>query len=218
MTKTIRITGVGTATAKPDRVVLTLSLTTLDPDYATAMTQAAEKIDQLTACLVQVGFEKDVVKTTAFHVDTDYDTEKDRYGNYHRVFNGYEVQHQLTVAFDFDTQRLSAALGAVATCVTQPELTIAFTVKDTAAVNEQLLTSAAHNARRKAEVLCAASGATLGNLVRVDYSWGELDIYSHTEYTMAAKCMAEPDGAPCFDIQPEDIHTSDSVTFEWELA
>lgn len=217
MNKTIRITGVGTATAAPDYVQLTLSLETLDKDYATAMERAATDIQHLTDSLTAAGLNKDAVKTTAFHVDTDYSSEKDRYGNYHRVFNGYEVRHRLSVRFDFIPALLATVLTAVANCVAQPELSVAFTVKDPTAINEQLLTGAATHARRKAEVLCAAAGVTLGSLVRIDHSWSELDVYSHTEYNLMDKCMADA-SAPGFDFQPEDIKVSDNVTFEWEIA
>ena len=39
--------------------------------------------------------------------------------------------------------------------------------------------SAAKNARKKAETLCAAIGAKVGSLVRIDYNWGEINIYKY---------------------------------------
>ena len=115
--------------------------------------------------------------------------------------------------------RLSQALAAIAKCLAQPELSIAFTVKDATAVNEALLREATVNAKRKAELLCEASGVKLGQLLTIDYNWGELNIYSDTRYDMAEYCMidAAPMMAKSIDIEPDDIDVRDTATFVWEI-
>ncbi|MCD8123982.1 MAG: hypothetical protein LUE23_02965 [Lachnospiraceae bacterium] len=45
------------------------------------------------------------------------------------------------------------------------------------------------DAQRKAEILCEASGVKLGQLLNVDYNWGELEIYSNTQYKLSEECM-----------------------------
>ena len=57
-----------------------------------------------------------------------------------------------------------------------------FTVKDEEAVDAALLDSACANAKAKAEILTKASGVTLGELVSIDYNWGELHLHSPTRY------------------------------------
>ena len=121
------------------------------------------------------------------------------------------------LAFDFDMVRLSQTLSAIAGCLSHPQLSITFTVKDATAINEEMLRSATINAKRKAEILCDASGAKLGNLIAIDYNWGELDIYSHTRFDCCEEAMA-PMKACSLDIDPEDIDVSDTATFVWELV
>lgn len=216
MMKTITVKGVGSVSAKPDYVVLSLFLKAADKNYETAMEMAAKKINELNRALTEIGFENDSVKTADFDVRTVYGSRKDHNGNYHRFFDGYEVNHRLKVSFDFDSKLLSMALSTIASCVAMPELSISFTVKDTSAANEYLLKSAAENARKKAEILCAASNADLGELLSIDYNWGELDIYSPTRYELDEKCMSM---APThsIDIEPDDIRLSDTVTFVWNI-
>ena len=127
------------------------------------------------------------------------------------------MTHYLKLAFDFDMGRLSRTLSAIAGCLSHPQLSIAFTVKDATAINEEMLRSATINAKRKAEILCEASGAKLGNLIAIDYNWGELDIYSHTRFDCCEEAMA-PMKACSIDIDPEDIDVSDTATFVWELV
>lgn len=86
------------------------------------------------------------------------------------------------------------------------------------AVDAALLQSACANAKAKAEILTKASGVTLGELVSIDYNWGELHLYSPTRYEMDEACMMRASAAPtAMDIEPDDIDVSDSVTFVWEI-
>lgn len=216
--KTITVKGTGSVTVRPDYVVLSMALETKNLDYESAMREAADRIEQINKSLSSIGFEKESVKTTDFNVRTDYESKKDRNGNYYQVFNGYVVNHRLKIAFDFDTKLLSRVLGAVASCVAEPELSISFTVKEPSAVNEAILKSAAENAKRKAEILCAASGTKLGELVKIDYNWGELNIYSRTDYDMESDCLKACALAPySLDIEPDDIAATDTVTFVWQI-
>lgn len=218
--KTITVKGTGSVSVKPDYVVLSMSLETKNRDYETAMRKAADKIEHINKSLQSIGFEKESVKTTDFDVRTNYESKKDPLGNYYRVFEGYVINHRLKVSFDFDTKVLSQALGTIARCVAEPELSIAFTVKEPSAVNEALLKSAAENAKSKAEILCAASGVKLGELINIDYNWGELSIFSQTNYDMDADCMAayRPEEPFSLDIDPDDINAKDTVTFVWQIV
>lgn len=216
--KTITIKGVGKASVKPDLVVLSLSLKTIDQTYEKAMNKASKKIEELNKSLVAVGFEKESVKTTDFDVSTDYERKKESNGDYYRVFNGYVVSHCLKVSFDFDTKVLAKALGTIASCIAQPELSIRFTVKDPSAVNEALLVNAAENAKKKAEILCSASRVKLGELISIDYNWGELNIYSRTQYKVEDDCEYMLAAPTKINIEPENIDASDTVTFVWQIA
>ena len=79
-----------------------------------------------------------------------------------------------------------------------------------------MLRSAASNAKRKAEILCDASGVTMGELISIDYNWGELDIYSHTCYNSCEDVMPIM-ARGAVDIDPEDIDVTDTATFVWEI-
>ena len=144
--------------------------------------------------------------------------ERDENGNYKQIFVGYRVTHGLKLEFDFDSQRLSKVLGAIAVCIAEPELNVQFTVKDKEAVDAAMLQSACANAQAKAEILTKASGVTLGDLISIDYNWGELHLFSQTQYDMEDACMRMASAAPTsIEIEPDDIDVSDSVTFVWEI-
>ncbi len=215
MSKVITVKGVGRVSVRPDLVEISLSLYSRDEIYEAAMELAAKQIEGLNDALCAAGFEKKDLKTTDFDVDSVYRTVKDVAGNSTRVFDGYEVKHELKLSFDFDSQRLSTALSSIAGCMSNPDLSINFTVKDATAVKDAVLRSAAENAKRKAEILCEALGARLGELRNIDYSWRDINIYSHTRPRYGAFMAAPRMAAP--DIEPDDIDASDSATFEWEI-
>lgn len=218
MNRTITIKGIGKLSLKPDQTVVSLMLKTVHADYDKAMDEAAKHLEQLRSAIAEIGFTKDDLKTTSFDVGTEYENERDKNGNYKQIFVGYRVTHGLKLEFDFDSQRLSKVLGAIAVCIAEPELNVQFTVKDKEAVDAALLESACANAKVKAEILTKASGVTLGELVSIDYNWGELHLFSQTQYDMEDACMRMASAAPTsIEIEPDDIDVSDSVTFVWEI-
>lgn len=218
MNRTITIKGVGKLSLKPDQTVVSLMPKTVRADYDKAMDEAAKHLEQLHNAVTEIGFTKDDLKTTSFDVGTEYENERDENGNYKQIFVGYRVTHGLKLEFDFDSQRLSKVLGAIAVCIAEPELNVQFTVKDKEAVDAALLQSACANAKAKAEILTKASGVTLGELVSIDYNWSELHLFSQTQYDMEDACMRMASAAPTsIQIEPDDIDISDSVTFVWEI-
>ena len=192
--RTITVKGTGNVSARPDYIILSLNIEVLSETYDRAMSEAAERIER-------------------------YENVKDRQGNYKREFAGYACSYRLKLAFDFDSKQLAKVISVIADCGAQPELSIAFTVKNPARVSEELLINATENARAKAEILCKASGSTLGQLLNIDYNWGELNVFSRTSYDVEdciqplmamSKCAAP-------EIEPDDIDVSDTVAFTWEI-
>lgn len=219
MMKTITVKGVGNISAKPDYITISMTVESMDRDYEKAMDGAARRIESLKAAAVSVGYEKEALKTTSFNVETRYENVKDRQGNYKREFAGYACVYRLKLAFDFDSKQLAKVISAISGSEANPELSIAFTVKNPAKVSEELLISAAQNARAKAEILCKASGAELGQLISIDYNWGEVNIISRTSYEMEDCLMPLAAMGKCYtpEIEPDDIDVSDTVAFTWEI-
>lgn len=86
MARTITVKGIGKVSAKPDYVVLPMTLESKHEDYNKAMDMAADHIQHLNETLFCIGFEKGSVKTTNFNVRKDYDRVKDHNGNDQSVF------------------------------------------------------------------------------------------------------------------------------------
>lgn len=217
--RTITVKGTGTVSAKPDLIEISFRLEAADNDYDKAMKLASCQLNAVSKAVEQIGFEKGSLRTTDFNVSARRRNVRDRDGNFTSVFDGYACVHSMKLAFDFDSALLSRTLSVISATIADPNLSVRFTVKDPNAISEELLKSAAANAREKAEILCSASGVKLGELMTIDYNWGEVNVYSNTHYDIEEDCMPPMCSPVCFDagITPDDIKVKDTATFVWEI-
>lgn len=216
MNRFITVKGTGSVRAKPDLIIITMHLESLQPEYDQTMQRATEAVDVLTDAIITAGMEKQDLKTTSFNISTHYKSYRDQDNNYKNEFDGYLCEQGLKLAFDFDSDVLSKVLSAIAKAPVDPKLDIQFSVKDKEAVSEALLFDATQNARKKAELLTKAAGVTLGTLMSIDYNWMERGLISPTRYSMEDNRMAlAKASAP--QIEPEEIFASDTVTFVWAI-
>lgn len=215
--RTIHVKGMGQASMSPDYVTISLKLSAKHKEYAHAMQIGAQQVDMLREAVVSAGFSADELKTTDFSVDSEYENEEyeeNGFTRYHRVFIGYECIHKLRLAFELDQERITKAMTAIEDCVAEPEASIVFTVKDARLMRDLIMDSAAEDARRKAEILCRASGVKLGNLLRIEYSWSKVEIDHYLDIPM---WMPKGKKSSTYNIQPDDVRGEDTVDFIWEI-
>ena len=222
MERTIAVKGTGTVAAAPDQIELSMNLSVLDPDYGAAAESADKKSAALRTAVKDAGFPADALKTTNYNVGTEYRGVHDpATGEYRQEFAGYRIQHGLLLSFPLDLEKLSALLGLIGECGAEPELSIRFSVKDPEAVRKQALESAAANAREKAQILAAASGVKLGELLSVRYDWADVRLESATMFDAGNGMAQRPrmmKASFAADMTPQDIMFSDSARFVWEIV
>ncbi len=218
MNRTITVKGVGTASAKPDFIVISMNIISKDPEYVKAVANANDRIALLQDAIMKAGFAKEDLKTLSFNVRTVYKNEQNVHGVWKSKFEGYECRYSLKLSMDMDSKRLAQTLTEISNSNANAEFNIEFTVKDPSNISAEVLRSATENAKRKAKVLCEASGESLGNLISIDYNWSDIHVASASRYAMndMVRGIAADAGVPEFE--PEDVHLSDSVTFVWEIG
>jgi len=218
MEKTMRVTGKGKLSVKPDMIRLLLDTTKVCPTYEEALRRSSEQTEELKNCFEKLGFARMNLKTLRFNVDTEYENYRDENNVWKNRFLGYRFTHNMKLEFDADNERLGRVLYRLAQTECCPEFRIHYTVKDTEAAKNKLLAKAVADSKGKAKVLAEAAGVTLGDIVTIDYSWGELEIFS----APVERCMmsAANDAADSYrmDIEPDDIDVTDKVTVVWEIG
>lgn len=222
MEKTIRVTGKGKISVKPDRIRLLITQKGLCEAYDEALRESVTRKAEMNERLAAVGFEKKDLKTLYFNVDTEYERYQAKDRSWKERLKGYRYNQRMKLEFDADNALLGKVLYAMAHCPGEPQFSIEYTVSDPEAARDALLAKAVADSRRKAEVLTAAAGTQLGELQLIDYSWGEVDIYSRPMDTrMLMDCAEMPIASNAagyeLDIEADDIDVMDTVTVVWTL-
>ncbi|MBR3182816.1 MAG: SIMPL domain-containing protein [Firmicutes bacterium] len=220
MERTIRVTGRGKMNVKPDTIELNIFVSKVYPEYAEAMEASAEMTEVLKAAAERAGFDPRDLKTTGFSINMNYEGVYDEKGNWKNKFAGYRYDHNLALRFDADNVKLGKMLWELSDCGADAEISINHTVKDPEPVRNELLAKAVKDSRTKAEVLAAASGVSLGDIISVDYSWGEMQIFNRTvdNLTFGSNSkISMTEESFGMDIEADDIHIRDTVTVIWEI-
>lgn len=198
---------------KPDYVEINVVLRTFNKNYEKAYKEAVEKNQKIIDLITKISFKKEDLKTRNFNVNSEYESVTDEKGRYKNVFTGYTVIHELKLAFDMEMDRLSEVMVALSESQLEPELNIRFTIKNPKDISAELLKLATEDAKKKAKILCEAAGKTLGELINIDYTWTDINLYSDSDYSprmMKAESVS-------LDMEAEEIKLEDTVDFVWEL-
>lgn len=219
MERTICVTGKGSISVKPDMIRLLLTLEDMYDTYENTLEQSTMQVELLKDCFEKLGFARTDMKTLSFNIDTEYDSYQDRQKVWKKRFMGYKFVHRLKIEFDADNKRLGQVLYALAHSPIKPEFRINYTVKDTETAKNKLLGKAVIDSKEKAKVLTEAAGVTLGDIMKIDYSWGEITFLSEPMQkcmSLAEDCCVSS-GSYDIDIEPDDIDVTDTVTVVWRI-
>ncbi len=218
MERTIKVTGKGNLSVKPDMIRLIMTIEGMQKEYDKAVAQSAAMTDELKDLFAKLDFERDELKTLGFNVNAEYEKDK----NLKKRFVGYKFVHRIKVEFPADNEILGRVLYALGHAAVCPEFRIEYTVAEPEKCKNELLENAITDSKLKADVLTKAAGVTLGNIVTIDYAWAETDFVSRpVEHLMLAKsymrCDEGEGNSYNIDINPDDIIVTDNVTVVWEI-
>ena len=212
MERTIRIKGKGKISVKPDTIKITIKAEGLRWNYDETIEQSTKDTKMLRDALEKAGLDPKNLKTTHFSIDSKYKSYHDKNNDYKEKFVGYEYNHRAYIEFDNDNKILGRVLYELAHCDVKVKFEINHTVKDKEKVKNDLLEKAVEDSTTKAKVLAKASGVKLKEILSIDYSWGEIEIYSET---MNDLMLCEAASSYDIDIEADDIDVQDTVTITW---
>lgn len=215
--RTIRVTGSGSVSVKPDTTSLRITFEGVYKDYEETVRQSAEKTKILREAIEKSGFSGEALKTKDFSIKSEYESYRDYNGDYKKRFLGYKFYHRTQIQFPKDNKMLGRVLYELSLCSVKVEFSIDYIVKDKDAVKKEVIKRAVENSREKAEIMAIAAGVSLGEVQSIDYSWGEIDIRTSPvdKFEIRKSYALEP--SYDIDIEPDDIDLADTVTMVWEI-
>lgn len=218
MGRTIKVTGKGSLSVKPDTICLAIEAEGVYSEYEKAIQESADQTKVLKESLEKSGLSGKDLKTKHFSIQSEYESYRDKNDDYKRRFIGYKFTHHTEIKFPNDNRQLGRTLYALSHCPVEVEFTIRYTISHPEDVKNELLKKAVADSRAKAEILAESAGVKLGEIERIDYSWGELQIVSQpVEGFMTKSLLAKPDESYDIDIDADDIDVDDTVTIEWRI-
>ena len=219
MDKTMKITGKGKVSVKPDIIRLNMTMEESYKEYELTLRQSSETIKILKELFVSLGFKNDDLKTRSFDINTKYESYKAKDQSWKKRLIGYTYTHRMLIEFDADNKKLGEILYALAHSVITLEISIEYTVSDPEKHKDKLLKNAIEDSKHKAEVLANAADVELGDIVSIDYSWGEINFVSEPIQNFAFASAEKTMGSPGYDIdiEADDIDVTDTVTVIWNI-
>lgn len=219
MDKTMKITGKGKISVKPDRIRLNITMEESYKEYEVTLSQSSDTTKILKDLFVSFGFQKDDLKTNSFDIDTKYESYKSKDQSWKKRLVGYTYTHRMLIEFDAYNKKLGEILYALAHSVITPEISIEYTVSDPEKYKDELLKNAIEDSKHKAKVLAHAANIELGDIVSIDYSWGEINFVSEPIQNFAFASAEKTMGGPGYDIdiEADDIDVTDTVTVIWKI-
>ncbi|WP_295096980.1 SIMPL domain-containing protein [uncultured Catenibacterium sp.] len=219
MDKTMKITGKGKVSVKPDIIRLNMTMEESYKEYEVTLSQSSETTKILKELFVSLGFNKEDLKTRSFDIDTKYESYKAKDQSWKKKLVGYTYTHRMLIEFDADNKKLGKILYALAHGVITPEISIEYTVSDPEKHKDELLKNAIEDSKHKAEVLANAADIELDDIVSIDYSWGEISFVSEPIQNFAFASAEQTTGRTGYDIdiEADDIDVTDTVTVIWNM-
>jgi len=204
----ISISETGEVLAAPDLGVITVSVITEKKTVASAMSENAEKMNEIIKVMKEEGIADKDLKTTSFNIYPRYDYTEDCRK---RVLSGYEVNQALQVKIrDLDKVGtvIQEATDSGANNISQLQLTI----DDEEALKEEAREQAIEKAKAKAKTLTSQLGVKLGKVISFNENLFS-PYYGGVMYEDSA--LGGKGGAP--DIQGGENKISVSVNIVYEI-
>lgn len=219
MNKTMKITGKGKISVKPDIIRLNMTMEESYKEYEVTLNQSSETTKILKELFVSLGFKKDDLKTRSFDIDTKYESYKAKDQSWKKRLIGYKYRHHMLIEFDADNKKLGEVLCVLAHSVITPEISIEYTVSDPEKYKDELLKNAIEDSKHKAKVLAHVANVELGDIVSIDYSWGEINFVSEPIQNFAFASAENTRNRTGYDIdiEADDIDVADTVTVIWNI-
>lgn len=223
MERTIRVTGKGKLSVKPDTIRLIMTMEGVQEEYDKAVDQSARMTEEIKNLFERLDFDRESVKTLYFNINAEYESYQAEDNSWQRRFKGYKFTHSIKIEFPSDNKRLGKVLYALGHSQVRPEFRIEYTVAEPEKCKNELLAKAVLDSRQKAEVLAKAAEVSLGDIVTIDYSWGEIEFVTRPVELMGIeeRCIssnADKKSTYKMDINPDDIEVSDNVTVVWNIS
>ena len=165
MSRELRITGEGRLSLKPDIAKIKLPVVSTELEYWAAIEELNKKVFAVHDILENHGINKECLHTTDFQIRENWKYFKDE--RLKPRFEGYKASHDLILELPLNNCLISSVLGDLTNRGLGISFAISFDVSDREKHNKELIRNAVLDAKESAEVIAAASGISLKEIIKM---------------------------------------------------
>lgn len=215
--RSITVNSSEAVTIVPDIAEVVYSVRTNNSTAAGCQQQNSESVSQVIELLKELGVEEKSIQTSDFYMRPVYNYS----GSTPRV-TGYESTTTLTVS-DLQIEGLGDLLAQSVSSGINTVESITYQASGYDESYQEALTKAVNMAYQKAQVLAAASGASVGSVVCIQETSGYsqaryTDYASANMYNAMKEMRAESALADTAGVMPGEIEVAASVVVEYRLT
>jgi uncharacterized protein YggE len=165
----IKVVGSGEALGQPDEAQITVGVETFAPEVNEATAENEAVIAAIHASLDKAGIAAEDIQTSNYSLWTEQ-----KYGeNGPEGIAGFRVSNQVNVLIR-DVDILGEVLASATAAGANNIYGVQFSVADPAALEAEAREKALEDARQRAESLARLSGLTLGSIIAMDETMGQI--------------------------------------------
>lgn len=209
----LRVQAEAQVEAIPDLLRLRLGVITEAADAGKALSENNQRMRKIMAMLLQLGLEMDDLATGQFQISPQWSQPpRPTPANWQREIVGYRVSNDLWIT----TTRVELAgdlLGLGHRSGANQVGNLQFSIADSDAYQQRAMTLATEKAVRQAQILAAAAGAQLGDILSLslDTPGG---IYNGVPMMAEARMLSTADSVP---VTPGQVDIRAGVTIVYQL-
>lgn len=163
MDRLITVSAAGYAYAEPDRATVSAGVAAEADTAAAALSANTELMQKVVAGLKESGIDAKDIQTSNFNVEPRYRNPRE---GAPPTIDGYRVSNQVTVLVR-DLKALGGLLDKLVSLGANQVSGLSFEVSKAETLKDEARKEAVANARRRAELLAAAAGAEIGEVVTI---------------------------------------------------
>ena len=207
-TPSVTVTGSGRVSAPPDLAHVAAGVVAESARAADAVAQANAAMQKVLGALDKAGIDKKDVQTSRFDVSPVYaDTSRMPHGT--PQITGYRASNQVAVEVH-GVDKVGGVLDALVAAGANDVGGVAFGIAERAPLEDEARKKAVADARRKAELYAAATGATVGRVLSIEEGGGGAPPIP-VRYRMEAAAAPTP-------VAPGELDLDVNVVVTWALA
>ncbi len=205
--RTITVSAEAETRQAPDRVTLQVGIQEQAKTLAEAQKRTNEQLKALDRVAKDMKIPADKIQTSYSNTNPNY-TYKDG----KRIFEGYNVNHQISVILDAPDQ-LGSLMAKLTAAGIDEINNVQYGLKDEQSAKTEALKKAAAGARKKAEAVAGAMGEKLGKLLSLNESGTSYQPIPMPMMRMAKGAMMAAEAAPSPPAGGLIINTNVQATF-----